>query len=105
MKHVLASVLTVLCLGTGAVAEDGPNIAEGKRLAQDNCGRCHNIEADGAFKLYPPSFQAIAVYMDPDVIRMKIMYPEHVSIMPQFHEFMFANHLDNLVGYIASLDQ
>ncbi|MFD1194389.1 c-type cytochrome [Seohaeicola saemankumensis] len=91
-------------LASLAQAEDA-YIASGKRTAEANCAQCHNIAPGGAFKLYPPSFQAIATYMDPEIMRLKIMYPDHVSIMPQFHTFIFEGTLDNIVGYIQSLDQ
>lgn len=102
-KYVALGAMLVVC---GPVFADGEAYLEaGKRTAEANCAQCHNIEAGGAFKLYPPSFQAISVYLDPDVIRMKIMYPDHAVLMPQFHEFMFSDNLDNLVGYIVSLEE
>ena len=70
-----------------------------------NSKKCHNIEPGGAFKLYPPSFTAIAKYYEPNMIAMKIMYPGHAVLMPQFHKFMFRENVDNLVGYIVSLDE
>jgi len=63
------------------------------------------ITPGGAFKLYPPSFQSIAAYMTPDVIRMKITFPDHAVIMPQFHTYLLPTNLDNIVGYIESLDK
>ncbi|PHP67251.1 hypothetical protein CSC94_09410 [Zhengella mangrovi] len=105
MKKILAPVAAIVFLATSALADDGPNINAGQRLAEANCAQCHNIAPGGDFKLYPPSFQAIAIYMDPDIMRMKIMYPQHVTIMPQFHTFMFESNLDNIVGYIQSLDK
>lgn len=105
MKKFLALIVaTTACVATVAIAEDAPYLAAGQRTAEANCAQCHNIAPGGAMKIYPPSFAAIAAYMDPDIIRMKIMYPDHAVMMPQFHTFMFAENLDNLVGYIQSLE-
>lgn len=90
---------------SGAFAQEKPNVVVNQRRAEANCAQCHNIVPGGDFKLYPPSFQAIADYMDPDIMRMKIMYPQHVMIVPQFHTFMFVSNLDNIVGHIQSLDR
>lgn len=100
-----ATVLTLALLGPGAWAQEAGNPAAGKLLSEDNCSRCHNIEPGGAFKLFPPSFTAIATYMDPQIIRIRIMYPEHAAIMPQFHTYMNMTNLDDLVAYIVSLDE
>lgn len=105
MKRLIALACVVAALGTGVLAEDEPYIAAGKRTAEANCAQCHNIEPGGAFKLYPPSFTAIAKYYEPNMIAMKIMYPGHAVLMPQFHKFMFRENVDNLVGYIVSLDE
>ncbi|WP_068112908.1 c-type cytochrome [Tropicimonas marinistellae] len=99
----LAAVLSICFAGTSLA--DEPNISAGKRMAEANCSNCHNIEPGGAFKLYPPSFQAIAIYMDPQVMRMKVMFPDHATLMPQFHTYMFAENIDNIVGYIQTLDE
>ncbi|SFC70419.1 c-type cytochrome [Tropicimonas isoalkanivorans] len=105
MRRAIGTAILSICFATASLAADEPYIAAGKRMAEANCANCHNIAPGGAFKLYPPSFQAIAIYMDPDVIRMKVMYPDHAVIMPQFHTFMFVENLDNIVGYIQSLDK
>jgi mono/diheme cytochrome c family protein len=105
MKGMILTLVALFGLTLPALADDAPYIEAGHRLAEGNCAQCHNIEPGGAFKLYPPSFAAIAAYMDADMIRMKIMYPDHALLMPQFHTFMFAENLDNIVGYIQSLEQ
>ena len=105
MKKLLTLAAATACLATAAVAEDAPYLKAGQRLAEANCAQCHTVAPGGAFKLYPPSFAAIAAYMAPDVIRIKIMYPDHSVMMPQFHTFMFAENLDNVVGYIQSLEE
>lgn len=105
MRGLSRAIFGLSLLAGSAVAQDETYIAAGQRLAEANCARCHNIAPGGAFKLYPPSFQAIAVYMDPDIMRLRIMYPDHATLMPEFHTFMFVENLDNIVGYIESLDK
>lgn len=103
MRALCTSV--AIMLSTTAFAQDAGNPAGGRALAEANCSQCHNIEPGGAFKLFPPSFAAIARYMHPDIIPMRIMYPEHASLMPQFHTYMNTTNLRDLVAYIRSLDE
>jgi mono/diheme cytochrome c family protein len=103
MTRFLTTVVALACVGTAAFSQG--NADGGKALAEANCSQCHNIAPGGAFKLFPPSFAAIAAYMDPDIIRIRIMYPEHVAIMPQFHTYMNLTNLDDLTAYIQSLEQ
>lgn len=104
MKSFALGLAALAVLVTPALAADDAYLAAGQRTAEANCAQCHNIWPGGAFKLYPPSFTAIARYYTPDVIEMKIMYPNHALLMPQFHTFMFRETLANLVGYIVSLE-
>ncbi len=104
MKFV-STLLAVIFVGTLAFAEETGNPAAGKSLAEANCSQCHNTAPGGAFKLFPPSFAAIATYMDPDIIRIRIMYPDHVVIMPQFHTYMNLTNMDDLMAYIVSLEK
>ncbi|SNS46441.1 c-type cytochrome [Tropicimonas sediminicola] len=105
MKTILWLAVLATSVGAATLTAAEPYIEAGKRMAEANCANCHNIEPGGDFKLYPPSFQAIAIYMDPQVMRMKIMYPDHAVLMPQFHTFMFTENIDNIVGYIETLDK
>ena len=100
----IATALAVFAVSASAAyAQDG-NAELGKSLAEANCAQCHNIAPGGAFKLFPPSFASIAVYMDPDIIRLRIMSPTHV-LMPQFQNYMNQSNLDSLVAYIQSLEE
>ncbi len=65
MKPIL-SLLAVLLAATPALAQDeAAKIAEGKRLAEINCTRCHNIEAEGESPLTDaPPFREIAANYD-----------------------------------------
>jgi len=104
MRGFTLTALVAAMLATPAIAQDEePYIEAGRRLSEGNCASCHNIEPGGAFKLYPPSFQAIGAYWTPDVIQMKIMYPDHAAIMPKFNRYMFVENVNNIVGYILSL--
>ena len=103
MLKYLAITMTCLSIASAAHAQDEGSVALGKSLAEANCSQCHNIAPGGAFKLYPPSFTAVATYMDPDIIRMRIMTPNHV-LMPQFQNYMSPSNLDSLVTYIQSLE-
>lgn len=103
MKGV-AIFVAVTCLGASAAAQERGNPDAGQALAVANCSQCHNVEPGGAMKLFPPSFAAIAAYMHPDIIPIRIMYPDHTAIMPQFHTYMNATNLNDLVAYIRSLE-
>lgn len=105
MRTGFLGTILAAAIASAAWAEEAPYIEAGKRLAEANCAQCHNIEPDGAFKLYPPSFTAIATYMDPAVIRMKIMYPDHYALMPKFQTQLFQSNLDDIVGYMQSLER
>jgi mono/diheme cytochrome c family protein len=105
MKRLLTALAVVVGLASAAQAQDGGNVELGKSLAEANCSQCHNIASGGAFKLFPPSFQAIAIYMDPDIIRMRILNPGHSVLMPKFHTYMQQANLDALLAYIGSLDE
>lgn len=61
---ILAAALT--CFALPAAAEDGAvSIAEGKRLANINCARCHNLEAQGESPLTDaPPFREISKDFD-----------------------------------------
>ena len=105
MKSLFLALCALAVLAAPAFADDAPYLASGKRTAEANCAQCHHIWPGGAFKLYPPSFTAIAKYYTPDVIAMKVMYPDHALLMPQFNKFMFQDNVKNLVGYIVSLEE
>ena len=42
--------------------------------------------------------------MDPEIIRMKIMQPDHNTIMPKYAMFINQTRLWNVVEYILSLE-
>lgn len=65
MKTILP-LLALLLAATPALAQDeAAKIAEGKRLAEINCTKCHNIEAEGESPLTDaPPFREIAKNYD-----------------------------------------
>ncbi|MFA8386828.1 MAG: cytochrome c [Pelagibaca sp.] len=101
-----------LCLGvsialTGlasmAMAQEG-NITMGRQIAEEYCVACHNVDPGGAFKQEPPSFAAIAIYRSPQQIRERIVTPIHAA-MPRYTEYMIGGNIDDMVAYIASLEE
>ena len=104
MVRLLSVLTAVMCLASVAHAQGTGDVQLGKSLAEANCSQCHNIAPGGAFKLFPPSFTAISVYMDPDIIRMRILNQGHSVLMPEFHKYMMKSNLDALVAYIQSLE-
>lgn len=60
-----AIVLAALLLAAPTLAQDGADIAEGKRLAEINCTRCHDIGPGGESPLTDaPPFREIAKNYD-----------------------------------------
>jgi mono/diheme cytochrome c family protein len=56
-----APLLALVLLAAPALAQDDTLIAEGKRLSEINCTRCHNIEATGESPLTDaPPFRELA---------------------------------------------
>ena len=69
----LAFAFVLLCTAP-AVAQDGADIAEGKRLSELNCARCHNLEASGESPLTDaPPFREIAKNYDVDELTDSFM--------------------------------
>ncbi|MHA3977572.1 c-type cytochrome [Halovulum sp. GXIMD14794] len=102
---VLAALPLLFILQTPASAQDAEGNAErGQMLAEMVCADCHDVEPGGAFKEYPPSFSAIAVYRDRDQIFSRIYFPPYHAAMPQFGDLMVPNEVHDLVAYIQSLE-
>lgn len=83
---------------------DAADAVAGRKLAEQWCARCHNIETGAPFKLNPPSFAAIAAYRTSDVIREKIVAPAMHSGMPDTMWTLQREDIDDLMAYIASLE-
>lgn len=66
MRPILLPLLAFTLLAGPALAQDqAAMIAEGKRLSDINCARCHNIEAEGESPLTDaPPFREIAANYD-----------------------------------------
>jgi mono/diheme cytochrome c family protein len=95
----LIALASSLMISGVAYAADA---AAGRKLAEQWCARCHNIEKGAPFKLRPPSFASIAVYRHPDDIRGKIIGP-HLG-MSDVKWALRANDIDSLIAYITSLE-
>ena len=103
--RTLALALLSVGLSTGVLpvrAESDP--ANGGRLADEHCTRCHDVSADGGFKRHPPSFAAIAVYRSPEQIHGRIAFPPLHSSMPGIGYLLTPENIEDLVAYIVSLD-
>ncbi len=93
--------LSLAC--NAAMAEEG-DAGAGLKIARERCARCHNVEKGGAFKLHPPSFQAIAIYRDRPDIWGRIVAPSpHIS-MPDMQWVLSPGQVQDLLAYITSLD-
>ena len=100
-----AALTTTFCLTLTAPAwaQDG-NASMGQSIAEEYCVACHNIAADGPFKLEPPSFAAIGTYRSAEQIRARIVQPIHDD-MPRYTDYMIGGNIDDMVAYIVSLEK
>lgn len=65
MKPILPLLCLLLAASPALAQDEAQKIAEGKRLAEINCTRCHNIEAEGESPLTDaPPFREIALNYD-----------------------------------------
>lgn len=97
-------VFTALLAACPAVAQD-PDPELGRELAEQYCTNCHDIEADGQMKQYPPSFAAIAIFRSSEQITSRIQFPPfHVS-MPQMSLVLDASNVEDLTAYIVGLER
>jgi mono/diheme cytochrome c family protein len=103
MNRFLWVAMALTC-ATSASAQQAGDPAAGKLLAEQYCARCHDVNADGAFKQNPPSFAAIAVYWGEDQIWNRIMFPVHTS-MPSMWDFLMPENVAHVTAYIVSLDK
>mgnify|MGYP003402711860 FL=1 len=99
LRATLITSATVLALSPAAFAADP---VAGRKLAEEWCARCHNIEMGAPFKLQPPSFASIAVFRAENDIRGKIISP-HIG-MPEITWTLPVGDIDHLVAYITSLE-
>lgn len=98
----LAVLAAFMCFaGPPALAGDAAN---GLKLAQERCARCHDIAKGGAFKQSPPSFQAIAIYRTGMDIWGRIISPSPHSGMPNVVWVITPEEVQDLLAYLASLD-
>ena len=101
-KKLLPFLLPVLVLAMSQSAS-AADAAAGRKLAEQWCAKCHNIDKGAPFKLNPPSFASIAVYRPPDIILGKIIAPAMHSGMPETLWTFQREDFENLVAYITSL--
>ncbi|WP_112322228.1 c-type cytochrome [Oceanibium sediminis] len=97
--------LTLVLAPALATAQSEGDPTAGRSLAEEYCTDCHDIERGGAFKEYPPSFAAIAIFRDAEQIRSRIYFPPWHASMPQFSALLWPDEVDDLVAYILSLEE
>jgi mono/diheme cytochrome c family protein len=102
-KKLIPLLLPALVLAMSQLVY-AADAAVGRKLAEQWCAKCHNIDKGAPFKLNPPSFASIAVYRPPDVILGKIITPSMHSGMPDTLWTLQREDFDNLVAYITSLE-
>ncbi|MGF1563086.1 MAG: c-type cytochrome [Geminicoccaceae bacterium] len=105
MKRIAARLIVWATSLLVAGAGQAQDLANGERVATEMCVACHDVGADGAFKQYPPSFAAIAVYRSPEQILGRIIYPPQHGRMPQMGLVLDRDTIDDVVAYIMSLEQ
>lgn len=97
------SFAIVLASLAGSAMEQEGNATMGQHIAEEYCASCHMVDPGGPFKQEPPSFAAIAVYRSAEQIRQRIVTPIHTT-MPRYAEYMIGGNIDDMVAYIASLE-
>ena len=97
------SALALLLAAGPALAQDG-TLAEGRRLSEINCTKCHNIESEGESPLTDaPPFRELAKNYDPDELTDGFMDGLAVRhpLMPDWD--VTATQAQELTDYIMSL--
>ena len=93
----------LVALAAPAFAQDA---ARGAELAAEHCALCHDVTAEGAAKLYPPSFASIAGFRTPEQIYARIVFPAMHSGMPEVAFYLLGkDEIRNIVAYIVSLEK
>lgn len=100
MRRLITLSCAFLCAGM-ASAQD---VGNGKVLAEEWCARCHDVGADGAAKLHPPSFKAIAGFRPADQIEYRIISPPPHAAMPPMIYALNGDDVADLIAYIQSLE-
>ena len=98
----LAVMLLALTTTPGSAEGDA---GAGEKLAREHCTKCHDIEPEGAFKEFPPSFASIATFRSRKQIYARIAFPTLHTNMPPLGYVLFGENLDHLTAYIVSLEK
>jgi mono/diheme cytochrome c family protein len=104
LMKILTPVFPLILLATMSQSVYAADAAAGRKLAEQWCSRCHNIEKGAPFKLNPPSFASIAAYRSEDVILAKVIAPSMHSGMPDTMWVLQRSDVDDIVAYITSLE-
>ncbi len=103
-KKQLLSLLPLVVLLSMSPSGYAADVLEGRKLAEQWCAKCHNIEKGAPFKLTPPSFASIATYRTYDSILGKVVAPSQHSGMPETQWLLQREDFDDLLAYITSLE-
>ena len=72
--------------------------AASRKLAEQWCARCHNVEKGAPFKLHPPSFASVVVYRPAGDVFGRIFAPQHD--MPDIKWVLQEEVMEDLTTYI-----
>lgn len=101
-RRLLLAFVANWVFASSLLAQDA-SLEMGRAISEEYCVQCHHIEPDGPFKLQPPSFAAIARYRSKEQIKQRIIMPIHER-MPRYTHYMIGGNIDDMVAYIASLE-
>ena len=102
LMKILAPLFLLILSATMSQSVYAADAAAGRKLAEQWCAKCHNIEKGAPFKLHPPSIASIAVYRLEQDIRGKIIEP-HIGMI-DVKWVLPIEDIDNLTAYITSLE-
>jgi len=98
--HLVLVLLTLLA--SPALAQQ-PNVATGKRVAEQDCASCHAIERDAQKSpvAHAPTFAAIAALPSTNELSLRVFLRTSHAGMPNV--MLRDDEIDPLLAYIVSL--
>lgn len=101
-----SSLGLLLAAASVAPALAADDVERGAALAAAHCALCHDVTAEGADKLFPPSFASIAGFRSPEQVYARIVFPVMHSGMPEAAFYLLdPGEIADLVAYIVSLER
>jgi cytochrome c len=102
----MAAFGCLVSFGTVAFAQEPGDIAAGRRLAQQWCSECHQIDAARGRadpKAEAPSFIEVANEPSTTPLSLRVFFQSNHENMPNLH--ISQSQADDLAAYILSLKQ